>query len=134
MEISQPLAPQSAGMETVLVADDEGVVQTHLKMILEKAGYKVIVAGDGEEGVARFRENSAISLVLADVVLPGKNGLEMLNEIRKMKPGIKVLFISGYTAEFLRDNGTIDDAAQLITKPFRTGDLLQKVRDVLDKD
>ncbi len=134
MEISQPLAPQSAGMDTVLVADDEGVVQTHLKMILEKAGYKVIVAGDGEEGVARFRENSAISLVLADVVLPGKNGLEMLNEIRKMKPGIKVLFISGYTAEFLRDNGTIDDAAQLITKPFRTGDLLQKVREVLDKD
>jgi PAS domain S-box-containing protein len=122
------------GVETLLVAEDEEIVRMFLKRILERAGYKVIVADDGEEAVARFREHGDISLVLSDVVMPGKNGREVLTEVRKMKPGIKVVFISGYAADMISRKGMIEEGTEFITKPFRKNDLLQKIREVLDRD
>ena len=105
-----------------------------MKKILERGGYKVIIAGNGEEAVARFREHDDISLVLSDVVMPRKNGREMLDEIKKRKPDIKVVFISGYAADIIQKKGIIEEGTEFITKPFKKNDLLQKVREVLDKD
>jgi len=124
-------APPVAGMKTVLVAEDEAIVRCFLKRMLEKEGYKVIVAEDGEEAVARFRESDDISLVLSDVVMPRKNGKEMLDELRKLKPGVKVVFISGYAAEVIQDKGLLDEGTDLIRKPFDTNVLLRKVREML---
>jgi CheY-like chemotaxis protein len=102
--------------------------------ILERGGYKVIIARNGEEAVARFREHDEISLVLSDLVMPKKNGREMLDEIKKIKPGIKAVFISGYAADVMQKKGMFEEGTEFITKPFKKNDLLQKVREVLDKD
>ena len=133
-EISKMSAPHAAGMETVLVVEDEEIVRVFMEKILERAGYKVIVADNGENAVSRFKQNDDISLVLSDVVMPGKNGREMLDEIRKMKPGIKAVFISGYAADVMHDKGILEECTDLITKPFKKDELLRKVRQILDWD
>lgn len=132
-EKSRTPAPRAAGTKTVLVAEDEAIVRCFMKKMLEKEGYKVIVAEDGDEAVARFRENDDISLVLSDVVMPGKNGKEVLDEIRKVKPGIQVIFISGYAAEVIKDKGLLDEGTDLVRKPFDKNVLLRKVREMLDR-
>jgi CheY-like chemotaxis protein len=130
-----PISPSLAGgMETILVAEDEEVVRAFLRKILERNGYKVIEAGDGEEALARFKEHTDISLVLSDVVMPKMNGKEILEEIRKLKTGIKVIFISGYNADIIQIKGIAEEGVEYITKPFNKNDLLQKIRDVLDKE
>jgi CheY-like chemotaxis protein len=105
-----------------------------MKRMLERAGYKVIVAENGEDAVARFKEHNDISLVQSDVVMPGKNGTQLLNEIRKLKPDIKVVFISGYAAEVMHDKGMFEEGTDLIRKPFKKDDLLRKVPKMLDRD
>ena len=80
------------------------------------------------------RNTTDISLVLSDVVMPKMNGKEILEEIRKLKTGIKVIFISGYTADIIQKKGIAEEGAEYITKPFNKNDLLQKIRDVLDKE
>jgi len=134
MEESNRPAPLVNGRETLLVAEDEEIVGLYLKRILEKAGYRVIVAHDGEDAVELFRQHDDISLIVSDVVMPRKSGMEMAEEIRKLKPGIKVLFISGYAADIMPAKGTIEEGSVFVTKPFQKNDLLQKVREVLDKD
>jgi PAS domain S-box-containing protein len=131
---SKTPAPHVAGTKTVLVAEDEAIVRSVMQRMLERAGYRVIVAEDGEEAVARFREHGDISLVLSDVIMPGKNGREMLHEIRKIKPGIKVVFISGYSADVMREKGILEEETDLITKPFKKDDLLRKVQEMLGRE
>jgi len=92
----------------------------------------VIIACDGEEAVARFREHENISLVLSDLVMPRKNGKEMLDQLRTIKPGIKAVFISGYAADVMQDKGMFEEGIEFISKPFKKDDLLRKVREVLD--
>ncbi len=125
--------PPVNGAETLLVAEDEEIVRMFMKKILERAGYRVITADNGEDAVVRFKEHDEISLVLSDVVMPGKNGREALDEIRKMKPGIKVIFISGYAVEMISEKGIIEEGTEYITKPFEKNDLLRKIREVLDR-
>ncbi len=132
-EKSKMAEPTAAGTETVLVAEDEDIVRYFIKKILEKAGYRVIVADNGEEAVRRFEEHNDISLVLSDVVMPRKNGREMMDEIRKIKPGVKVLFISGYAENVIRKKGIYEKGTGFIAKPFRKEELLRKVKEVLDK-
>jgi len=133
-EDSRTFVPFAHGMETLLVAEDEEVVRMFMKKVLERAGYKVITAENGEDAVARFREHGDISLVLSDVVMPRKNGKEMMDEIRKIKPGVKVIFISGYAADVMQKKVIFEEDTEFITKPFKKNDLLQKAREVLDKD
>jgi PAS domain S-box-containing protein len=130
-KVSVPLA---GGSETLLIAEDEEIVKVLLQKTLERVGYKVITAGDGEEAVALFKEHNDISLVLSDVVMPKKNGKEILEEIRRIKPEIKVVFISGYTADIVHGKGILEKDVDFMTKPFLKADLLRKVRDMLEKD
>ena len=105
-----------------------------MKKVLETSGYSVITASDGAEAVAHFREHDDISLVLSDVVMPGKNGKELLNEIRMIKTEIKMIFISGYTADVIHQKGICEEGVDFITKPVSKNDLLRKIREVLDRD
>jgi YesN/AraC family two-component response regulator len=84
--------------------------------------------------VIRFKEHDDISLVLTDMVMPRKNGKELLDEIRKVKPGTKVVFISGYSADIFSQKGELEEGSEFIAKPFKKDELLQKIRTVLDKD
>jgi len=125
--------PGTRGTETLLIAEDEELVQYTLRRTLEKAGYRVIVAGTGDEAVARFHETDDISLLLTDMVLPGKSGDEILKEIRRTNPGIKAIFMSGYPADVIRKKGMAGEEMEFISKPFRQNDLLRMIRDVLDR-
>ena len=120
--------------ETCLIAEDEALVSFSMKKILEDAGYKVLLASDGVEALAIFRERPEdISVILSDVVMPKMSGIEFLEEARRVRPDIKVIFVSGYSASFLRERGVLREGMELITKPFAKQELLRRVREALDR-
>jgi two-component system, cell cycle sensor histidine kinase and response regulator CckA len=130
---SRPVHTAAAGTETILVAEDEAIVRDFLQGILQRAGYRVITARDGDEALNRFIENPAkISLVISDVVMPKKNGREIFEEIQRRKPAIKYIFISGYTADIFNQHGIVGCNVSFITKPFSKNIILSKVRELLD--
>jgi len=132
-DLNIPAAP-SGGSETLLLVEDEELVKMFMKKILDCAGYNVVIADNGEDAVARFRENDDIALVLSDMVMPGKNGKETLDEIRKIQPGIKAVFISGYPIDVMQKKGMFEEGVEFVTKPFNKDDILRKIRKVLDKE
>ncbi|MDD2337061.1 MAG: ATP-binding protein [Geobacteraceae bacterium] len=131
-EIKRPFS-LAGGTETLLVVEDEEIVKLFLKRTLEKAGYRTLAAGDGEEAMTLFREHDDISLVLSDMVMPRKNGKELLAEVRQIKPEMKFIFISGYTANIMDSEGVQQAGLEFIRKPFSKNDILGKVREVLDR-
>ncbi|WP_224982545.1 response regulator [Geomonas agri] len=133
----QPVAAQTTspqtGSETILVAEDDPNVRSLVDMVLSRHGYQVILAEDGEEVVHRFRaEQDGIELVLMDIIMPRKNGIEAYAEIKKIQPEAKVLFTSGYTADFIQSRG-MKEGVELIMKPVQPMELLRKVREVLER-
>jgi len=128
------LAPITRGTETILVAEDESPLREYTIKLLEEQGYHVITAENGEDAIEKFRTYSnAIDLLIFDVIMPRKNGKEAYDEIRKQRPEIKALFMSGYTANIIHNKGVLEAGIELITKPFTPTSLLKKVRIVLDK-
>jgi PAS domain S-box-containing protein len=124
----------AGGTETILVAEDDPSVRRLTRNVLEKFGYTVIEAVDGEDAVRKFRENTnAIQLVVLDVVMPRMNGKQVYDEITRIRPGIRVLFSSGYTAEIINQKGALEEGIQLISKPVDPRTLLSKVREVLSR-
>jgi PAS domain S-box-containing protein len=122
------------GTETVLVAEDDEALRRLSTAILRDFGYTVIEAMDGEDAVRKFREHGdRITLVLCDVIMPGRSGGEVRAEIGKLSPGVRVLFMSGYPADIIREKGLLDDKAEIILKPVAPTMLLKKVREALDK-
>jgi PAS domain S-box-containing protein len=137
MEVAEEPArehiPATTGTETILVAEDDEIVNHFLCGILQRAGYTVISAANGEDALSRFREHeSMISLVISDVVMPKKNGREIYDEIRSLRPNIKFIFISGYTADIILKKGIVEEGVDFVTKPFSKNEILLKVRTVLD--
>ena len=102
--------------------------------MLEEFGYKVIVAKDGEEAIVKFEENiDNIDFAILDVVMPKKHGKMVYEEIRKIKPEIKAIFVSGYSADIIDTKGALEKGAIFVQKPVSPNELLRKVREVLDK-
>ncbi|HEX8949101.1 MAG TPA: ATP-binding protein [Dissulfurispiraceae bacterium] len=121
------------GSELILVAEDESSVRRSMKNMLEGFGYKVLEATDGEDAVAKFMDNrEAVRLVIVDIIMPKKNGKEVYDELRKMSPGVKVLFTSGYTADIIHKKGILDEGLNFISKPVMPNELLRKIREVMD--
>ena len=122
------------GIETILLAEDALEVRITAKAILEEFGYRVIEAADGDEAIREFvHYKDEIDFLITDVIMPKKNGMEVYREIQKLKPGIKVLFTSGYTAEIVRKQGLLEDGLELISKPVLLKELLTKIREILDR-
>jgi len=121
------------GTETILVAEDDEVVRSLVTSALTQSGYTVIQAENGEEAVNKFMDNrGAIKLLLLDVLMPKKNGKEVYDKIRIFEPGVKALFISGYTADVMHQKGLLDEGLNFMLKPVPMDDLMRKVREVLD--
>ena len=121
--------------ETILLAEDEEAVRALSKTALEEFGYKVIEASDGQEAVSKFMENKdRIDLFLTDIVMPGMNGREAYERIKKIKPRLKVLFASGYPSDFTHKSEILAAGLDFIGKPVSPDKLVRKVREVLDKD
>jgi two-component system cell cycle sensor histidine kinase/response regulator CckA len=124
--------PPLSGHETILLVEDESIVRQVTKDMLEEFGYTVIEATDGDEGVRAFRENQhRIQLILCDLIMPRKNGKEMYEEIKKIRPDIKAIFMSGYTTDIIEQQGIPEKGINFISKPTATPELLEKIRAVL---
>jgi len=128
-----PALPVPRGTETVLLAEDDDVVRRLNKAVLEEFGYRVIEARDDEDAVEKFREHAdTVSLAILDVVMPKKNGLDTYHQLQELKPGVKALFMSGYTADIIHKKGILEQGLLFLPKPAPPSDLLRKVREALD--
>jgi len=134
-EVKAAESPIPKGTETVLLVEDEEVVRGLACQILEEAGYQVLVAHQGEEAIRLSNEHAKeIHLLLTDVVMPGAGGKEVADRLGSLRPGIKVLFMSGYTDEAIVHHGVLDSNVKFIQKPFSPVALAKKVREVLDSN
>jgi PAS domain S-box-containing protein len=129
----QEFAVPTGGAETLLLAEDDGDVRRLTKELLVGYGYTVIEALDGDDALQKFIEHrESVQLLMLDVIMPKRNGRDVYNKVKKMEPGIKVLFTSGYPAEIIRSKRILDEGLEFITKPIVPRDLLERVRSVLD--
>jgi PAS domain S-box-containing protein len=121
-----------AGTETLLIAEDEDAVRAVAVAALERRGYRVLAAADGSKAIALSRAFAGeIDLLLTDVVMPGMNGRELAEEMERLRPGIRVLFMSGYTDDAVLLAGISTDERTLLPKPFTSLDLARRVRAAL---
>ncbi|MCX5885831.1 MAG: ATP-binding protein, partial [Proteobacteria bacterium] len=133
-ETMESAAAPIGGTETILVAEDDADARKTTRNILENFGYTILEAVDGEDAVRVFQGNrDTVKLLLLDVIMPKKNGKETYEEIRKLRPGMKALFISGYTANIIHKRGMLNQSLDFIMKPVSPTHLLKKVREVLNK-
>ncbi|MBN2429534.1 MAG: response regulator [Deltaproteobacteria bacterium] len=121
------------GSGTVLLVEDNGVVRIVLGEALRSGGYEVLEAEDGRKAVDLFAENSErIAAVVVDVVLPGMNGKEVHDKIKSLKPGTKVLLMSGYSDDIVTSKGIAQDQVDFLAKPFTPMQLLSKIKGIVD--
>ncbi len=122
------------GSETILVAEDEEKVSRIVVRALENYGYRVLRAVNGLEGVQLANDyKGPIHLLLTDTVMPKMNGKELAEALKKTRPDLKILFMSGYPREVLSQQGKIDASINLIQKPFSNDALARRIREVLDQ-
>ncbi len=125
--------PSRGGCETILLAEDNDPVRKLTQTILHQHGYDVVEAVDGVDALTKFRENKdRIHLMMIDVIMPGKNGRQVYDEVRAMKPDMKVIFTSGYPADLIQKEGVLEKGFQFLPKPSKPRDIINKVRSVLD--
>jgi len=121
------------GNETILIVEDEKPVMNLVKMIIEEHGYKVLFASDPGEALTLAEQyGDVIHLLLTDIVMPTMNGKELDEKLRKLRPAIKTLFMSGYTSDIIAERGLVDEGVNFIHKPISHEALVRKVREVLD--
>ena len=122
------------GSETILLAEDEEPVRKIVARTMKNYGYHVLQAGNGVEAIQQALDyQDTIHLLLTDVVMPQMNGKKLAEELRKVRPEMKVAFMSGYPREVLSSEGTIDPSIHLIQKPFSNDTLAERIREVLDR-
>ena len=120
------------GTETILLAEDEESVRRLAERALEDLGYNVLVARNGEEAIEIFRQNEDIALAVLDVIMPKKGGKEAYEQMHKVNPNLKVIFMSGYTADAIHESFILIADVPFLPKPFGPSALARKVREVLD--
>jgi two-component system cell cycle sensor histidine kinase/response regulator CckA len=141
--IDEPLADEAAataqrgaaprGSETVLLADDEAPILKVARRILEGAGYTVLTASDGAEAVkVADAHKGTIDLLVTDMVMPHLGGRQVADKLRAERPGLRVLYLSGYTDTAAARQGLMEPGADFLQKPFATDSLVRRVREVLD--
>ena len=131
----EPSAPalRTEGTETVLVVEDDAQVNKLAVEALQERGYRVISASNGPSALGMLDGAPRIDLLLTDVVMPGgMNGRELTDAVRKLRPAVQVLFMTGYTRNAIIHHGRLDPDIDLLTKPFTADALTRKVRHILD--
>jgi CheY-like chemotaxis protein len=127
-----PAKPEGGAGTTVLVVEDESALREVTRRILVRNGYRVMVAANGQEAIdIAARSPDHIEVLLTDVVMPQMQGKEVAGRIRALQPGIRVLFMSGYTQGLLGAQGVLEPGISLIEKPFSEATLLAKIRTTL---
>jgi CheY-like chemotaxis protein len=123
------LAPAVAGgHETILVVEDDALVRNYVLTQLHSLGYATLDAANATEALALVRSGHPFDLLFTDVIMPGMNGRQLADEILKVRPGLKVLFTSGYTENAIIHHGRLDEGVLLLAKPYRKSDMAIMVR------
>jgi CheY-like chemotaxis protein len=127
-------APVSlGGSETILLVEDAEPLRKLAAMFLKESGYHILSAADGQQALQVARQNSGpIHLLLTDVVMPGMNGRVLGERLAASQPGMRVLYMSGYTDTFIAGHGVLEPGTHLLHKPFTQEALTRKVRELLD--
>jgi len=121
------------GAETILVAEDDKIIRALAKRILERHGYNVLLAADGAEAFALFRENAAsVDVAFLDLIMPRMGGYEAFREMAALKPSLKVIFASGYSINVVQNSPDGYDGHTMVPKPYSPDNLLRRIREVLD--
>ena len=126
-------SPGGDDKEVVLVVDDEDLVRQFTADSLTELGYRVLEANGAISALETIRTHPEIVLLFTDVVMPEVNGAKLANEVRALRPDIKILYTTGYTRNAIVHNGTLDPGVALIGKPFTIEELAAKVRQILDQ-
>jgi signal transduction histidine kinase len=120
--------------EVVLVVEDDVLVRDTVTRLLRGLGYRVLESANADAALAVLRSDQAISLLFSDVVLPGRiGGRELATEGRKIRPGLRVLFTSGYTQDSVVHHGRLDNGVSLLSKPYKKEALARTIRGLLDQ-
>jgi DNA-binding NtrC family response regulator len=123
-----------SGHETVLLVEDEAAVRDITAQTLSQYGYQVLTAENGDAALRVFRQHKGeIDLLITDVIMPLMGGKALAETLVKEKPGLKIMFISGYTDNSIVHHGVLEKDVEFLQKPYLRGELLNKVREVLDK-
>lgn len=120
------------GSETILLVEDEEALRELTADLLKSGGYEVVMAGSGEAAVEILKGSDVIHLLLTDVIMSGMSGSDLAAQAKELRPGIKVLYISGYTGHHIANHGVVESKSILLQKPFTKQALLAQVRAVLD--
>jgi len=122
----------SKGTETVLLVEDAPMIRRLAREIMLRAGYTVIEASDADEAMRLAAKYDRIDMLLTDLIMPGPSGVDLADQLRAVRPDIRVLFMSGYTDNAIVRNGMLGESASFLQKPFTPAELLRKVRHVID--
>lgn len=121
------------GTETILLVEDDEAMRQLTMNCLASFGYRALVARDPEQAIlVASQESGPIHLLLTDVVMPGASGRQVAEGLSIARPEMKVLYVSGYTADLIADHGVLESDVALLEKPFTREELVNKVRQVLD--
>ena len=121
------------GSETILLVEDSEPLKKLAQKFLESAGFHVLSAASGEEALeVAAHYGGTFDLLLTDVVMPGMNGRVLAEQLLPRQPGMRVLYMSGYTDSFIAGHGVLEPGTHLLHKPFTDEVLIRKVREVLD--
>lgn len=127
------LNSERGGGETILIVEDDDGVRQYASEILRDLNYQIIEAKDSATALRLLDADKKFDLLLTDVVLPGKNGRELANEVERRRPGTKIIFMTGYSRNAIVHHGRLDAGIELIPKPLTERVLARKIRQVLDR-
>jgi len=132
-EKEQSAGPSLGGSETILVAEDDDTLRNITRKMLEGYGYRVLTAPNGKDAMEVAEgHDGLIHLLLTDVVMPAMSGADLAEQMKTRVPGIKVIYMSGYTDSAIAHHGVLEEEIEFIQKPFTREGLAGKVREVLD--
>ncbi|MBN2401207.1 MAG: PAS domain S-box protein [Spirochaetes bacterium] len=128
-----PENPMPSGGETLMLVEDDEMMRSMTALSLERIGYKVLLPETPMEALSICEKgNTPFVLLITDVIMPGMNGIELRDRIIEMRPGVKVLFMSGYTANTIVHHGVLQKDVHFIQKPFNLSELARKVREAIE--
>jgi PAS domain S-box-containing protein len=132
-EVAAGIAPQAeGGAETIFVVEDDPLVRNFVTTQLQSLGYKTVAAPDGKAALELIGAGQKFDLLFTDVVIPGgMSGRELAEEVARRRPGVRVLYTSGYTDNAIIHQGKLDDGVMLLTKPYRRNQLAETIRKAL---
>lgn len=132
VELPAPAAASLNGTEVVLVVEDADILRDLTRRLLERRGYTVLVAASAAEAIHQFDQHPSIQLILTDVVMPGMSGPALIQLLLERRPGLKVIYMSGYTDEAIVQHGVLKPGIAFVHKPFTANAMARKLRETLD--